>query len=283
MLINHNILNLYGKKLFERAQFTAPYRSQNDLSNEACYLHVDEGAHHQYSGTKLLEANQDRGIFMKCGNFIFEPIVKTNSNPTKLIAIHFHPEVLKKLFKDNPPKFLLTGEGDIEESMAYVDSDEIVNHYMKSISLLFDNPQLAEESILELKLKEIILLLSKVDSQGVNQILRNLFNPTTVIFKDVIEAHIFSALSIEDLASLTNNSLTAFKRKFKELYQTSPANYIKNKRLEKASKLLKISDSSISDISFECAFNDLAHFSNSFKAKFKLTPSEYRLAQYSKS
>ena len=283
MLINHNILNLYGKKLFERAQFTAPYRSQNDLSNEACYLHVDEGAHHQYSGTKLLEANQDRGIFMKCGNFIFEPIVKTNSNPTKLIAIHFHPEVLKKLFKDNPPKFLLTGEGDIEESMAYVDSDEIVNHYMKSISLLFDNPQLAEESILELKLKEIILLLSKVDSQGVNQILRNLFNPTTVIFKDVIEAHVFSALSIEDLASLTNNSLTAFKRKFKELYQTSPANYIKNKRLEKASKLLKISDSSISDISFECAFNDLAHFSNSFKAKFKLTPSEYRLAQYSKS
>ena len=283
MLVNHNILNLYGKKLFERAQFTAPFRSQNDLSNEACYLHVDEGAHHQYSGTKLLEANRDRGIFMKCGNFIFEPIVKTNSNPTKLIAIHFHPDVLKKLFKDNPPKFLLTGNGDIEESMAYVDSDEIVNHYMKSISLLFDNPQLAEESILELKLKEIILLLSKVDSQGVNQILRNLFNPTTVVFKDVIETHLFSTLSIEDLASLTNNSLTSFKRKFKEVYQTSPANYIKNKRLEKASKLLKISDSSISDISFECAFNDLAHFSNSFKAKFNLTPSEYRLAQNSKS
>ena len=283
MLVNHNILNLYGKKLFERAQFSAPYRSQNDLSNEACYLHVDEGAHHQYSGTKLLEANRDRGIFMKCGNFIFEPIVKTNSSPTKLIAIHFHPEVLKKLFKDNPPKFLLTGNGDIEESMAYVDSDEIINHYMKSISLLFDNPQLAEESILELKLKEIILLLSKVDSQGVNQILRNLFNSTTVVFKDVIEAHLFYTLSIEDLASLTNNSLTSFKRKFKEVYQTSPANYIKNKRLEKASKLLKISDSSISDISFACAFNDLAHFSNSFKAKFNLTPSEYRLAQNSKS
>ena len=94
MLINHNILSLYGKKLFERAQFTAPFRSQNDLSNEACYLHVVEGAHHQYSGTKLLEANKDRGIFMKCGNFIFEPVVEIDSSPTKLIAIHFHPEVL---------------------------------------------------------------------------------------------------------------------------------------------------------------------------------------------
>ena len=283
MLVNHNILNLYGRKLFERAQFTAPYRSQNDLSNEACYLHVAEGAHHQYSGTRLIEANQNKGIFMKCGNFIFEPIVEKNSSPTKLIAIHFHPKVLKKLFKDNPPKFLFTDNSNVKENMVSVDSDEIISHYMKSVSLLFDHPQLAEEGILELKLKEIILLLSKVDSNGVNQILNNLFNPTTVVFKEVIEAHLYSMLSIEDLASLTNNSLTAFKRKFKEFYQTSPANYIKNKRLEKASKLLKISDLSISDISFECAFNDLAHFSNSFKAKFNLTPSEYRLDQNSKS
>ena len=283
MLVNHNILNLYGRKLFERAQFTAPYRSQNDLSNEACYLHVAEGAHHQYSGTRLIEANQNKGIFMKCGNFIFEPIVEKNSSPTKLIAIHFHPKVLKKLFKDNPPKFLFTDNSNVKENMVSVDSDEIISHYMKSVSLLFDHPQLAEEGILELKLKEIILLLSKVDSNGVNQILNNLFNPTTVVFKEVIEAHLYSMLSIEDLASLTNNSLTAFKRKFKEFYQTSPANYIKNKRLEKASKLLKISDLSISDISFDCAFNDLAHFSNSFKAKFNVTPSEYRLDQNSKS
>jgi AraC-like DNA-binding protein len=283
MLINYNTLNLYGKKLFERAQFTAPFRNQNDLSNEACYLHVVEGAHHQYSGTKLIKANPNRGIFMKCGNFIFEPIVEKNSRPTKLIAIHFHPEVLKKLFKDNPPKFLFSNNSEVEEDMVSVDSDEIISHYMISVSLLFDYPQLAEESILELKLKEIILLLSKVDSSGVIQILNNLFKPSTVVFKDVIEAHLYSILSIENLASLTNNSLTSFKRKFKEVYQTSPANYIKNKRLEKASKLLKISDSSISDISFECAFNDIAHFCNSFKAKFNLTPSEYRLAQNSKS
>ena len=283
MLVNHKILNLYGVKLFERAQFRAPFIVQNDLSNTACYLHVVEGAHQQYSVTKLIEANPDRGIFMKCGNFIFEPVVEINSSPTKLIAIHFFPEVLKELFKDNPPKFLFTDKGDVEENMVSVNSDEIISHYMKSILLLFDNPQLVEESILELKHKEIILLLSKVDSNGVKQILSNLFNPTTVVFKDVIEAHLYSMLSIEDLASLTNNSLTTFKRKFKEVYQTSPASYIKNKRLEKASKLLKISDTSISDISFECAFNDIAHFSNSFKAKFNLTPSEYRLAQNSKS
>ena len=112
--------------------------------------------------------------------------------------------------------------------------------------------------------------------------LNNLFNPTTVVFKDVIEAHLYSALSVEDLASLTNNSLTSFKRKFYEIYATSPAHYVKNKRLDRAANLLKITDQSISDISFKCAFSDLAHFSNSFKLKYNLTPSDYRLDQNSK-
>jgi AraC-like DNA-binding protein len=283
MLINHNTLNLYGKKLFERAQFKPPFKRPNHLSNEACYIHVLEGGHNHYSVTDLVEAKQDCGIFMKCGNFIFEPVADKTTGEAQLIAIHFFPEVLKELFKDNPPEFLFTDKRKIEGDMTHIDSNEIIKHYIKSISLLFDNPTLAEENILELKLKEIILILSKIDAAGVNQILHNLFNPTIVVFKEVIEAHLFSDLSVDDLANLTNNSLTSFKRKFNEIYEESPAHYIKNKRLEKAAKLLKITDQSVSAISFKCAFNDLAHFSNSFKSKYKLTPSDYRSDQNSKS
>jgi transcriptional regulator GlxA family with amidase domain len=154
---------------------------------------------------------------------------------------------------------------------------------MESIMLLFKNPSLADEEVLALKLKEIVLILSKMDNSGVRQILLNLFNPTSVAFKQTIEAHLFSQLSLDDLANLTNNSLTSFKRKFKEIYNDSPANYIKNTRLKKATELLQLSDKSVADISYECAFNDQAHFSNSFKRKYNLTPSEYRLAQSSKS
>jgi AraC-like DNA-binding protein len=283
MLINHDTLSLYGEKIFEKAQFKPPFKRPNHLSNEACYLHVLEGGHNHYSATERIEAEKDGGIFMKCGNFIFEPVADKATGEAKLIAIHFFPEVLKKLFKDNPPEFLFTDNRNIEADMTNISSNKIISHYIESISLLFDNVTLADESILELKLKEIILILSKIDASGVNQILHNLFNPTTVIFKDVIEAHLFSDLSVEDLAELTNNSLTSFKRKFNKIYNASPAYYIKNKRLEKAAKLLKITNKSISDISFECAFNDLAHFSNSFKSKYNLAPSAYRMDQNSKS
>ena len=96
--------------------------------------------YNHYSVTGLVEAIKDGGILMKCSNFIFEPVADKNSGVAKLVAIHFFQEVLKKLYKDNPPEFLFTDKSNIEVNMTYIDSNEIISHYMKSISLLFDNP-----------------------------------------------------------------------------------------------------------------------------------------------
>jgi AraC-like DNA-binding protein len=284
MLLNQNTLNLYGEKLFERARVTPPFKRANHLSNEACLLFFSEGGNNHYSQSESLKVTTGDGILMKCGNFFFDLIPDEESGNTEMIAVHFFPKVLKQIFRNAPPKFLTESDNSVSNQyMTQIDGDQILAAYMESIMLLFKNPALADEEVLALKLKEIVLILSKVDNSGVRQILSNLFNPATVTFKRTIEAHLFSQLSLEDLASLTNNSLTSFKRKFKEVYNDSPANYIKNIRLKKATELLQLSDKSVADISYECAFNDQAHFSNSFKRKYNLTPSEYRLVQSSKS
>jgi len=60
------------------------------------------------------------------------------------------------------------------------------------------------------------------------------------------------------------------------LFNDTPANYIKNKKLEKAAELLLISDERITDIAFQCGFNELATFTKSFSDKYNMTPSHYR-------
>jgi AraC-like DNA-binding protein len=284
MLLNQNTLNLYGEKLFERARVTPPFKRANHLSNEACLLFFSEGGNNHYSQSESLTVTTGDGILMKCGNFFFDLIPDKESGNAEMIAVHFFPKVLKQIFKNAPPKFLTEPDNLVSNQyMTQINGDQVLAAYMESIILLFKNPSLADEEVLALKLKEIVLILSKMDNSGVRQILLNLFNPTSVAFKQTIEAHLFSQLLLDDLANLTNNSLTSFKRKFKEIYNDSPANYIKNTRLKKATELLQLSDKSVADISYECAFNDQAHFSNSFKRKYNLTPSAYRLAQSSKS
>jgi AraC-like DNA-binding protein len=283
MLLNQNTINLFGEKLFERATVTPPFKRANHLSNEACFLFFAEGGNTHYSQSESLTVATGDGILMKCGNFFFDLVPDKSSGNTEMIAIHFFPEVLKQLFKNDPPKFLVEPENTItEQYMTPINGNQVIASYMESILLLFKNPSLVDEEVLGLKLKEIILILSKMGNSGVQQILKNLFNPASVTFKQTIEAHLFSQLSLDDLASLTNNSISSFQRQFKKLYDTTPASFIKNKRLEKAAELLKISDLSITEISNECVFSDIAHFSNSFKEKYKSTPSEYRLEFISK-
>jgi AraC-like DNA-binding protein len=283
MLLNQNTLHLYGNKLFERARVTPPFKRANHLSNEACLLFFSEGGNNHYSQSERVTVTTGDGILMKCGNFFFDLIPDKSTGNTEMIAVHFFPNVLKKIFENDPPKFIVESQkSDSKQYMTQINGDQVLAAYMESIVLLFKNPSLADEEVLALKLKEIILILSKMGNSGVQQILKNLFNPTSVAFKQTIEAHLFSQLSLDDLASLTNNSISSFQRQFKKLYDTTPANYIKNKRLERAADLLKISDLSITEISDECVFSDIAHFSNSFKEKYNSTPSEYRLEFISK-
>jgi AraC family transcriptional regulator, exoenzyme S synthesis regulatory protein ExsA len=283
MLLNQNTLLLYGEKLFECARITPPFKRPNHLSNEACFLFFLEGGDNHYSQSERVTVMAGDGILMKCGNFFLDLIPDKLTGNTEMVAVHFFPKVLKKLFKNDPPKFLIEFENSVStQYMTQINGNQVIAAYMKSIMLLFKNPSLTNEDVLVLKLKEIILILSKMDNSGIQEILKNLFNPSSIAFKQTIEAHLFSQLSLENLASLTNNSLSAFQRQFKKLYKTTPANYIKNKRLERAANLLKISDLSITQISYDCIFSDVAHFSNSFKEKFNSTPSEYRLKKISK-
>ncbi|MGK0366708.1 MAG: AraC-like DNA-binding protein [Saprospiraceae bacterium] len=283
MILSQKALHLYGKKLFERARIIPPFKRANHLSNEACLLFFSEGGNNHYSQSERVKVTNGDGILMKCGNFFFDLIPDESSGNSEMIAIHFYPNVLKQLFKNKLPKFLIKSKNSASiQYMTEINGNQVLAAYMETIMLLFKNPSLADEEVLALKLKEIILILSKINNSGVQQILKNLFNPTSVAFKQTIEAHLFSQLSLDDLASLTNNSLSTFQRQFKKFYETTPANYIKNKRLERAADLLKISDLSITEISDECIFSDIAHFSNSFKEKYNSTPSVYRLENISK-
>ena len=103
-----------------------------------------------------------------------------------------------------------------------------------------------------------------------------MFSPETVEFREVIQKNIFEDLSLEDYAHLTGLSLSSFKRKFRETFGDSPARYIRLKRLARAAERIKFSNDRISDICYDCGFNDLGHFSKSFQGVYEISPTDFR-------
>jgi AraC family transcriptional regulator, exoenzyme S synthesis regulatory protein ExsA len=285
MILEHKKYDLFGKMIFEKAIIEAPFKKPNLMLNEACFLFIIEGVALSIAEVERLEIQAKESVLMKCGNYISKMLPSQSSKKYQAIAVHFHPDVLKKIYANELPKFLQSQDKSYgESSMVRVKSDKLIMKYIDSILFYFENPQVVNEELLILKLKELILLLDQTkNTRAVRQILSALFSPETYSLQQIIEAHIFSDISSEDLACLANLSLSSFKRQFKLIYNDSPARYIKNKKLERASQLLHFSDKRIGDIAYECGFNDLAHFSKSFQGKYNISPTNFRLNQKTKT
>ena len=107
----------------------------------------------------------------------------------------------------------------------------------------FYNQYVVTEDILEIKIKEILLLLlSSKKAEQVALLLEHFVNRRTAGFKEVIETHVLSEISLEELSQLCNISLSTFKRHFKKIYNVTPNEYLFDKRLENSKKLLATSE-----------------------------------------
>jgi AraC-like DNA-binding protein len=144
---------------------------------------------------------------------------------------------------------------------------------------LLDSPEIADEEMIKLKLKEMIILISKSQNLSVLDFLVSMFSLNHTEFKSTIENNLYSNLGIEDFAKLCNMSLSSFKRKFTEVYSESPKKYINRMKLIKSSQLLISTKAHISEIAYECGFDTISSFNRLFKTHFNSPPTEYRLNQ----
>lgn len=284
MIVERKRYELFGKKIFEKLVIQSPFKIPNPMPDEACFLYILEGQINYNTSNHDVIIPKNDAVLLKCGNYFSQIRSTATSQKHEIVIIHFHPEILKKIYKTDLPKvFQKPDFVDLNIDLSTINNDFLIEKYIESLLFYFDNPTLISEDLLVIKLKEIILLLCQTKNAPIiQQILSQLFSPTSYGFKQIIESNLFYHFSTEELAVMTNLSLSSFKREFKKNYDDSPASYIRNKRLEKSAELLRISEERITDIAFDCGFNDLATFSKLFHDKYNTSPSNYRLDQISK-
>lgn len=84
-------------------------------------------------------------------------------------------------------------------------------------------------------------------------------------------------LDVRALAQKTGYSYDRFRHVFKEQTGLAPGEYITEKRIGMAKKLIQNDiNASLTYIAYECGFSTSSHFSNAFKASTGLSPAQYR-------
>lgn len=65
-------------------------------------------------------------------------------------------------------------------------------------------------------------------------------------------------------------------RKFKEIMDKTPSEFIRSIRLEHAAKLLRTTRLTVSEIMFKCGFSNKSYFYREFFKQYGGSPKEYR-------
>lgn len=91
-----------------------------------------------------------------------------------------------------------------------------------------------------------------------------------------IEDHLSEEIKIEELAQLASLSQFYYQRLFSRLVKKPVNEYIKLRRLARATEALPDKNRRILDIALEYGFSSHETFTRSFKQAFGMTPEEYR-------
>lgn len=99
---------------------------------------------------------------------------------------------------------------------------------------------------------------------------------------DYIYDHLNERLGVAEIAEYAGISESQLRREFKTYLSTSPADFVREKKVEFAKNRLVYSDISYVDLANDLGFASHSHFIKIFKEYTGMTPMEYRNKKYRK-
>lgn len=132
----------------------------------------------------------------------------------------------------------------------------------------------AKDALADLSLK--FLLMRLIQTQNLAQINRDQLPDSRM--GDVvqyIQKNIGQKITIEELSKEACMSSSAFFQQFKRSYGVAPLEYILQRRIEFAKKIMSDPEVTISNVCYQSGFNSINHFIKIFKRQEGVTPGQY--------
>jgi AraC family transcriptional regulator, exoenzyme S synthesis regulatory protein ExsA len=161
----------------------------------------------------------------------------------------------------------------LQTPILHLRSSENFSQFVSSVLPYFRSQTSLKTHFLRLKFQELLLHLLEIDTSGkLQSILLSIHQGQKADLRFLMNSYSLKPLTLNELARLSGRSLSAFKRDFQQEFHTSPALWIKQKRLEHADFLLRTTPMNVSEISAEIGYESVSHFIKAYKEKYGFTP-----------
>ena len=192
-----------------------------------------------------------------------------NGLPHKTVVMHLSTERLKKFYE----KAGHNKNIQPNQKIYRFSNHPLLKSCLASLIPYFDLENEFPETLATLKIEEAINILRFIDP-SVDSVLANFDVPGKIDLVNFMQRNFMFNMSLEKLGYLTGRSLSTFNRDFKKLFNTTPQKWLIDKRLELAYYQLAAKKKKPTEIYLEVGFEDLSHFSFTFKKKYGFPPNQ---------
>ena len=270
-------LTYKGHTVFEKIR-TSPFKRIPKLfhKNEACFMYIQQGEFSIRTSDDFIPLQCGDAFLAKCFDYFFETNEEQRQKSVfiDIIGVLMFPEIIEDIFQFD----LSISTYKSSYNLKTIEVNRLLENFKDSIDILLDNPDLVDDDLIKVKLKEFVLLISRTEkTASLQDFLASLFHKNQYGFRTTIQKNLYSNLSVSEFAHLCGMSVSTFKRKFNKTYNESPNKYFTDKKLEKAVTLLRSDEQRISEIAYDCGFNTISSFNRAFKKHFGVSPSEFKV------
>jgi len=244
-------------------------RFQDTWSHHNYIVYVMEGRKIWHTPNGSYDLNPPQCVFVRRGASIVEQF----DDATFCLILFFVPDdfivdVLKT--KTNP----IRNTQQNHQPVISISHSPSTQAFFHSMMPYFESGREPDSSLLQLKFRELILSIAdNPDNKELLSYFSSLLQePQNVSLQRIMDDNFCFNLKLEDFAKLSCRSVSAFKRDFLKIYNTSPGKWLLAKRLDHSLHLLTNLGKTVSDAAFESGFESPSHFSRCFRDRFGMPP-----------
>jgi len=252
-----------------KPSFNEPEISSEQFIPEHVFLYVTKGAVRCYDGNKSYTFKSGE-YFLARKNRLARYHSEKGDAEFEKIVFCFEEEFIKyfqEKYKLETTKFIST------DTFVKINLTELIPEFIRSLKPYSDSLGKIDQAFEDVKYEELLIILLKNQPEFAG-IFFDYGIPQKINLEEFMNRNYKFNVSIQRFAYLTGRSLSAFKRDFKTTFNETPDHWLVQKRLQEAYFLIDKKNKKPSEIYLDLGFEDLSHFSFTFKKLFGLTPTQ---------
>ncbi len=203
--------------------------------------------------------------------------------PTKCITIELPlskvDDIVSKM-NEQMPRHTNSGEWDYDPTKSvHFTNTRSVDMLIEKLFYIFTEENQQRDLLIDINVSELIVHMLQTESREllIKNYRKQLTQNGLAAAIDYINDNLTSSISIKKVADIAYMSKSSFYRYFKNEFGMTPLDYIHQKRVQLACKLLQKKGNSVTDVSYELGYSSLSHFIKLFKDQTGTTPKQYQL------